>query len=243
MDGMNLIDWLRGGPEETAVRGPECPDDSHLAAFVDGRLPPEDHSRLGDHLADCDHCLRVVAFVTRNAESRHLAPAPGSLVMAARERRFERAPSGSARGPWRWAAAAALVAFAAVAIWRLDPGATTERDSGFRSRPPSGLPSAMAPRAPSRGPQVVFPAAGQTISPAGVDFRWTEIPTAVSYEVRVVTLDGDLVWETRVFETEATVPAEVQLDPGGPYLVRISALLAGGKTLDSRHVRFFVRSP
>ena len=73
----------------------------------------------------------------------------------------------------------------------------------------------------------------------GADFHWTLVPTAVSYSVRVVTLDGDIVWEERVFGTEASLPPAVRLSPGETYLVHISAHLAGGKTLDSEHVRFF----
>lgn len=238
MDEMNPITWLRAGTDETLVRGRECPGEEDLAAFVDGRLATEGSSRLRDHLAACDHCLHAVAFLSRNAELEPAANVPASLAARARDGRFSRDAATSVRAVRYKAAAAVFVAVTTIVIWN-GPGPGPGEDATVRSLPPSDPTATEA----AGGPQLLFPASGAMIRADAVELRWTLIPTAVSYEVRVVTLDGDVVWEQRVFGTEARLPAEVRLLSGEPYLVRISAQLPGGKTLESEHVRFFVRDP
>ena len=71
-----------------------------------------------------------------------------------------------------------------------------------------------------------------------LEFRWEPMPTAVAYEVRVVTADGDLVWEKKVNGTSVTPPRSVSLTKGNKYFIWVRAVFADGKTQQSDPVGF-----
>ena len=242
MDELNPIELLRQGPNRTASRGPLCPDVGLLAAFTDGGLTDAERADFRAHLADCDHCLRAISSLMSSEAAHTLETVSPELQARAGELR--RAPGRTGRAA-RWGLAAAAVLVASVSLVLL-------RSAPDLSSPPTESPATESPAAESPAPEerfqgltsgaprLLLPESGATLQSEGARFRWTEVPGAVSYAMRVVSLDGDVLFEQTVFETEADLPTSVRLRPGDTYFVRVSALLSGGKRLDSEHLRFFV---
>ena len=83
-----------------------CPDDSLLAALIEGRLEPGAAEALRDHFSDCDSCRSIVSLGSELASEG--AAWPAREARAFRSLRGRRIAS---------AAAALLVAGAAFAGW------------------------------------------------------------------------------------------------------------------------------
>lgn len=90
-------------------------------------------------------------------------------------------------------------------------------------------------------PQILAPREGAAIDVAKTLFRWTEIQGSLYYDIRIVTGEGDMVWQDRVDGTEWTLPGHFQLEPGAQYYVRVDAYLAEAKSVNSRHLLFTVK--
>jgi hypothetical protein len=75
-----------------------------------------------------------------------------------------------------------------------------------------------------------------------LEFRWREIPGALYYEVRVVTADGDVAWETKSTGAAVRPPHDLALAAGQKYFVWIRAHLPEGKALQSRASAFTLRN-
>jgi anti-sigma factor RsiW len=70
-----LREVLRASPRATWWS--RCPDERHLAAFVDQKLPPERRSRLESHLARCTRCSEAVGLVAKVQDASPRAVVPG----------------------------------------------------------------------------------------------------------------------------------------------------------------------
>lgn len=91
--------------------------------------------------------------------------------------------------------------------------------------------------------QLIFPREGSVLPHSEVEFRWKSVRGSHFYEIRVVTAEGDVVWEGRVETTRARLPDNIELVPGREYFVSVRAYLPEGKTLKSPTVRFRARQP
>lgn len=49
-------------------RGPACPDENLVAAWLDGGLTPEEAGRLENHAAGCGYCRKVIALAAASEE-------------------------------------------------------------------------------------------------------------------------------------------------------------------------------
>ena len=226
----------------TAERSPECPDDHQIAAAVDGQLQWSDRDSFERHVADCDFCVARIGALTRlSAED---APAPVSDITLARARRFGKRTGLTRQAP-RWAAAAVVVLAVTFAFDRYssNDGAT---ESSEVSRPPVAKP--LTNFRQSRNidpgalrPGILTPREGEVIDVSKTLFHWTEIPGSLYYDIRIVTLDGNMVWQDRVDNTQWGLPGQLELEPGAEYYVRVDAYLAEAKSVSSRHVLFTVK--
>jgi anti-sigma factor RsiW len=108
--------WRRytaGGGDATEATG--CPDDTVLAAFLDGRVADAERARLEAHLEGCARC-RAAAEEARAIERSPLAPLPEATLarlaraVLAEQRRTVRVTD------WR-AVAAALVLTCGTGFW------------------------------------------------------------------------------------------------------------------------------
>lgn len=225
-----------------------CPDEHHLAAYVDQQLIGAERERVESHLAKCDSCLQQVGFLIKQSQVVASA-APASLVHRAEQ--LETAAQEDAPFGWKWlsvAAAIAIVAFG-VAVWRkARPNveehstiiATAQQPSApvIHDEVKSGADVAVrSVSAPDAKPVVLSPQPGAIIHAPDFSIRWEPVQNAAAYEVRVVTADGDLVWRERVHANSATPPKE-RLRAGVKYFVWVRAWLANGKTQQSAAVGF-----
>lgn len=224
-----------------------CPDEHHLAAYVDQQLIGAERERVESHLAKCNSCLQQVGFLVKQSQVVAGA-APAALVHRAEHletEAHEDAPFG-----WKWvsvAAAIAVVAIGVVVSRKARPNleehsaiiATAQQQSApiIRDKTKSEADTAVRSISPPSLPLVLSPQPGAIVHVSNFTIRWEAVPNAVAYEVRVVTADGDLVWHKRVHENSVS-PPEQPLRPGVKYFVWVRAWLADGNTKQSAAVGF-----
>jgi hypothetical protein len=253
MNEQGLLRLLRPRKTGQRQRSWRCPDEADLAAYADARLADDARRRMEAHLAGCEFCLDQVAFLVRPQESAMPEVPPGLLARA-----HDLGATGQEVrwwAEWRWSAAAAAAACVVLGaiVWLRQPPPPLA-PSGPGPAPwveVAPAPAATAvPSAPSRvvrngqrasvALRLLFPREGTIVSRESFDFRWTEVRGCLFYEIRLMTGEGDLVWEGRVEATQARIPANVQLTPGGKYFISVHAYLPEGKTLPSTVVGFRV---
>jgi hypothetical protein len=215
----------------TGDRTWRCPDETRLAAFVEQRLAAPERARLEAHIADCDYCLGQVGALERLQDAVLPDDVPPRILVVARELVAGRARA--AKPWWYWGSAAAATACLAIAItfevWQPQAGLIahpqTVRGTADQS---TAIPELLLPRESAMVPR------------AALEFRWNRVERTLFYEVRVVTADGDLIWEARADHAEARVPPNVLLVNGERYYVSVSAWLPDGKTVKAPPVGFQV---
>ena len=234
-----------------------CLDESEIAVYCDHRMDSRKKERVEAHLAECAFCLSQVAFMARMDRTPVPESVPDELL--SRARKLVPSRTRSAFGwPWRWEAVAATVAGLVVVVVlslrnpvrevpTVQPPAATTPTTQAPAQAAAEVPSQPAP-APSvrratpqiAAPTLVFPRPNATLSRGPIEFRWEGVSNALYYEVRLVTDDGDLVWESRTEGNSASLPADVRLAAGQKYFVWVQALLADGKTTKSTAVAFTI---
>ena len=205
-----------------------CPDEMRLAAFVEQRLTAPERSRVEAHVAGCDYCLGQVGALARLQDAAPPADVPKGLVANARQ-----LIGGDERAvpAWRWGAAAVATACVAltVTLWIREPRAGVVPQT---VRSVAGHAAAV--------PELLSPRESSIVPRAALEFRWNRVERTLFYEVRVVSADGDLVWETRTEQAETRMPLEIRLTSGQRYYVSVSAWPPEGKTLKSPVIGFQV---
>jgi len=73
-----------------------------------------------------------------------------------------------------------------------------------------------------------------------LQIRWKPISQSRYYGIRVVTSDGDLVWENQTEKVTSWLPSDVALKEGS-YFVWVTANFADGRIAKSPPVRFVVK--
>ena len=226
----SLLQSPRPRPEK---RGWRCPDETALAAYVDGGVASSERRRIEGHLAGCAFCLGQVTFLSGLQETQP-EKVPAQLLSQAeglvktRPRRFFPGLH------WGLApAAAALVALISLGGYEL-----------YRSSSPPPPPPPAVRSAPLATdlPAILFPEEGQVVVGPELEIRWQEVPRSLFYDVRVLSAAGDRVWEARVESTRAQLPVEIRLATGEGYFVSVRAHLAEGRTRRSPVVGFEVRA-
>lgn len=205
-----------------------CPEETAIAAYVQSRLPPRDKDRLEAHLSDCDFCLSQVASLVRASAAAAVDPVPDWLLRKAQGMGEASGAHGRA-APWRWALAGSAALALTGAIWLYQPSGTETPELARTVRGESGMPL-----------EILNPREGGVVPAGEVEFRWATAERALFYEVSLVTADGDLVWQSRIEETEARLPPEVRLIPKERYYVWIRAQFSEGGAVKSKTIAFEV---
>ena len=113
----DLPSLLRALRQENSERRPDCPDEHLIAAYVDGALGDDRREGIGEHLADCGHCLALVGLLSRERTANASQPVAELVVAPDQSRvRLESRRTGSSTPQW---AAAAVVVVALGALVRL----------------------------------------------------------------------------------------------------------------------------
>ena len=206
-----------------------CPDEMRLAAYVEKRLTGHDQARVERHLAGCGYCLGQVAALIQLQEAELPADVPAGIIARARD--LGAGTAAPLNRAWRWSAIAATACIALVATFLV-------RQPQFRVVPPTDAVRKAPDRAAA--PELLFPREGAGVPHGAVEFRWSPIERGLYYEVRVLSADGDLVWEGRAEGLHVRLPEKTHLIAGQKYYVSVSATLADGRFLKSPLVGFQV---
>ena len=87
-------------------------------------------------------------------------------------------------------------------------------------------------------PQVISPRHGAVVRREDLEFRWEPVPEAIFYEIRVMSVEGDLMFEGKTEDTKLKLSSTAQLVPGAKYFVVARAHLRQGKAAKSNLVSF-----
>jgi hypothetical protein len=240
---------------ESMKRGWRCLDEEELAAYVEQRVAGREQERVESHLAACRDCRDQVGFLTRAEEEQALAPVPAGWLAGARG--LDRPGAKGWMWTWSWGAAATAVAclLVAGALWLRPQPETAPSVSGARPTPspqvvaqaetkplPPAQPAPMV-RNQARAaaaPEVIFPKPHAIVAREGLAFRWKEVKGALSYEVRLVNAEGDVLWEQRV-QGQSTKPTPtLALQPGETCFLWVGAYLPDGRTVRSKAIPFTI---
>src|SRR5512139_427347 len=108
----HLTSLLGAGAAKAAGPTPDCPVEQRIAGYVDGGLVPADREQVAAHLADCAHCLELVALLCSTRDVAAGEPTPDEAVI---ERVQTPDTPRLAQRRWtvpKWAAAAAALILA-----------------------------------------------------------------------------------------------------------------------------------
>jgi len=232
MNVQQIIALLSDSAEPDVEATGFCLTPEQLAAFHDGVLQNDERVEAEAHLAACDRCLSQLSAISRASALRSTgSDAPDSLIA-----RAEALFTPAAPRPRRWAvplAAAALLVLALSLVIDLADDANTEPDLTVTPQTRYADRELLQPR-------LLAPAEGGLVQPSKQVFQWTEVPGTLFYDVRLVSLDGDLLLQERVEGTRWLIPGSLQLEPGQEYFVRVDAYLSDAKYLSSEHRVFRV---
>jgi putative zinc finger protein len=187
-----------------ATPDPEsCPSPETIWAAVRGELPPRELRDVVEHTAACAACAedwRLAAELERQSTAA-AAPAPGKVIQG----RFRQ---------WRpLAAAAALAAGLLIAVGVYRTGELGPREPTYREAESDGIRSLLP--------------AGQALPRQGAVLRWSPVPGAESYDVRISTEDLRLVLtaqDRKVAEYPIPESALAGLPPGSKLLWQVDAV-------------------
>jgi hypothetical protein len=232
METRDLTSLLRPADTGHRTRTSECPDEHWVAAYVDGTLEPAKCEEFERHLADCDSCMSLVGFLSRDRQADVPEPVPETTV--ARARLLFKPASR------RWTRYVPQVAAAAMVLISI-PILLQLAQPTLDGRSPQGATVARTTRAVApdiSAPQVLFPTAGATVAPGRLTVRWTAVPGSDYYDVRILDETGGVVVEQRVTGTEWMPSDQQSLRTGVVYFVQVDAYPSEGKSLGSKHVPF-----
>ena len=265
MDENELRQLLQSNREQT-TRGWRCPDDVQLARYVGKQLEGEGRKNFEAHVAGCDACLQTIGFLVATEEWSTAAPIPPHLVARARDLARTKPRSDRRwRWAMTTAAAACVVLFVAFIFFRSRPEQSVTSPSGdlvaqqqptqhiaqpvasidSRKLEPQPIQKPRTNQTPATSvrseasefiPTMQSPREGAVLKRAQLNFSWRPLAGAVSYEIKVVTEEGSLVY------SETTNQLQLRTDtkqlPPSTYFVTVVANMPDGRTARSSMVKF-----
>lgn len=252
-----LEDWLRAAYAEEEAG---CPPPEAFLSEETERLSPQERRRLDEHADRCPACaaerdLARMFDAGPAADSEGVLPEDVDFVVSRLEAASPARPAsrpGDARVvPFRAPAPKPALPAPArrSALWRLAAAAILVLGAGLMfqlSRP--GAPPLPVPGTGRgttvRGGEVEVVAPVGEVAGIPPELRWEPRPGAVSYRVRLSTVDDTVLWETAVPAPPARLPAPVagQLHRAVVYVWTVEALDASGARIAvSEPVRFRAR--
>ena len=197
-----------------AERTPACPDDFVFTALAEGEVALDENQNLKEHLSQCDYCIGHLADLSRIGELDEGEPVPELLM--ARARRLGRGTGFRVQAP-RWAAAALVVLAVGVTFSPLSDRQTVPGQTPGVSEQLSEVPQFRSIDRPNVRPEILIPSSGQFLPVNEPVFEWTAVQGSLYYDIRLVSAEGETVWEERVKNTRRALPGDLQLQAGTDY--------------------------
>ena len=213
--------------------GPDCPGDETLASFCEGGLADASHDRVLVHISDCDFCLERVSLVCHLNDLDALNSGTTDLSLAKswaekQQKGFKPRPAQA----WTALAAAASVILVIGVFLMSEPAGNTMGVSGdLDVRPTRTL------GADERSFELNL-ARGQSAVSAAPSVDWPVVPGSLYYRIRIVSDDGDLVWQDQVETTRWNPPGQLTLEAEREYFVKVDAFVSRTRTISSDFVPF-----
>ena len=196
-------------PAGTAPDPAACPAPEAIWAAVRGELPPRELREVVEHTAVCASCAedwRLAVEIEKQPAAAQTATAPAGRVIQGRFGRLR-----------TWTAAAALAAGLLVAVGLYRTGNFGPQEPTFREGQGTTVQSLLAE--------------GQALPRQSAVLRWSPVPGAASYDVRISTEDMRLVDTAQGQKaTEYRVPgsALAGLPAGTKLLWQVDAVFPDG---------------
>lgn len=211
----------------------DCLDDDGIAALADGLDLARDRGPIA-HVAECAICGERLAAVVHVMEDAAVVSEIDALHPPARlmmPRRFV-APKWPRRTVF---VLSGLAAAAVATIVLLGPA---------RSR--AGRSESAADSATHREAAITTAAAPQILSRGDMggsdSLRWTSVPQADLYRIRVWDHEGTVVWTTDTRDTVLVLPLRLT-SAAGSYLLDVKARTGWDRWVSSDFVELAVRPP
>jgi hypothetical protein len=203
----------------------DCLGDNAIAALADGGGGNANRDAMA-HVAGCASCRARVAAVARlmddetvNAEIRALQPTR-RLTLPRWSRKLT--------------VTGGLAAAAVATIMLLGPERSRINTDQTRS-------DSMVHREPAitatAGPRVVSPV---DVADVGSSLRWTSVPDADLYRVRIWNREGTVVWSSDTRDTTVALPPVIS--PGTSYMWEVNARTGWDRWVSSDFVEFSMRA-
>lgn len=237
MEQQRLIELLQQKSAEVSGQTRFCPDAELITNYFEGSLKERARSRLKRHLVDCRFCMARVGNLERSANKEKPQGVPGSILADAKRLYKPPLPSGSWGTP-AWATAAVVVLAIAVGFNQFSDQQSTQGEAPVSMQSLTEIPLIRSIDKQAMGPEIVTPLVGQVLPVNEPEFEWTVVRGSLYYDVRLVSAEGEIVWEERVKSTSWSLPGQLQLRAGTDYYLRVDAYLAEAKRVSSRHVLF-----
>jgi hypothetical protein len=219
---------------EVTGRTSFCPDDQQITEYYEGMLPGAERERVERHVADCRFCAARIGMLARLDEGVAQNRVPEDALAAAKLMGRSSAHIHRRFTSWAAAAIAALV----LGLY-FQPFSGSRTDPGHAAVEPVGQPGelretrSLDPTA--LGPRILSPLEGGLTGPGRL-ISWTPVTGSLYYQVRIVSAEGDLLWQERVERTDWRLPANLELAPGAEYYLRIDAFVTDAKSLQSEYL-------
>lgn len=217
----DIAKTLRTLPSSTAESGHL--DDDTIAAIAEGLEPPDYRAAIA-HFDNCSECRTRLAAVSAilddadvKAELRRLQPTVETI------RRSKWTPA-------RIGLVGTLAAAAVMTIVVLGPRYTQQ------NAPPVHRESAITTTA---APVIVSPS---KVLRAGDSLRWTRVPLADLYRVRVWNADGNVALAEDTPETTIVFPPRLMVG-GARYFLVVKARIGWNRWVSSEFVEFTADVP
>ena len=227
-----LVAWNRG------LEG--HPRSEDLAAYHDGRLPPERDAALREHIVECEVCLEVILELRRDltTPTEEMTPEPDEISVQAAWRlqraRMQKAGllnfQAQPRPQHAWLLAAALVIVSVgLALWVATLKQTVHELTQPLANPPlASLAPVGAVREPANLPSISIP---DRRSRVWLILTLNEDVDYPNYRVRFVLPDGQVLWSLEGLQRTPTGSFRIELPSRSLPRSEVRVLLSGSRGL------------
>jgi hypothetical protein len=211
-----------------------CPTTDRWQAFLTGGVSHGEQLLVESHLSRCRPCRERLIDLYDEGQELRIEQAPAQVK--------ERVAASSPDIPHLFTAGWRQTALPIAAVLVLAVGAATfvywQRQTVEQQRPGEILRQSDKVSEVLRG----LAPANETPATDKLDFRWTELPQAIRYDVTVLGESGETLIRRPSEAVGLTVnPAQAGLSFDRVYYWTVAARLPDGRSIESEPVRFMLK--